>query len=299
MVVLSKIYTRTGDDGSTHLSDMSRAPKTDPRVAAYGDVDETNSVLGMALACDDLPPVIAEALSLLQNELFDLGADLSTPLVAEPEFPPLRIEQASIDRLETWCDEFSAELPTLRSFILPGGSAAAGHLHLARSVSRRAERSAWAAVQAYGTETATNTSSTTDSAPTTEHPPETDAAAAQVRPGGVNPLAVTYLNRFSDLMFVLARAVIPTSADGQRSEVLWVPGTDRPQPEKKLGTHRRRSAQSEADRSPSAAGTPVSSEEPGPTDASGSGVSPEGSDSVGRSASSESSDSSPGNTSES
>lgn len=237
MVVLSKIYTRTGDDGSTHLSDMSRAPKTDARVAAYGDVDEANSVVGMALACADLPASIGEVLTVVQNELFDLGADLSTPLVAEPEFPPLRIEQSSIDRLEGWCDEFSADLPTLRSFILPGGSPASATLHLARAVSRRAERSAWAAVAAYGTGTAPKTS---------------DAAGA---PGGINELAVTYLNRLSDLLFVLARAALPTDDEGRRAEVLWVPGTDRPAPTVPRG---QRAGQSEADGSPSDAGTPES-----------------------------------------
>lgn len=219
MVVLSKIYTRTGDAGQTHLSDMSRAPKTDARVAAYGDVDEANSAVGMALACADLPPAISKVLAVIQNELFDLGADLSTPLVDEPEFEPLRIEQPSVDRLEHWCDEFSADLPTLRSFILPGGSPSAAALHLARAVARRAERSAWAAVAAYG-------------------------SGGQ---GGINPLAVTYLNRLSDLLFVLARAALPTDANGQPTEVLWVPGTDRPQPDR---TRRRHS---EDDGAPGAA----------------------------------------------
>lgn len=254
MVVLSKIYTRTGDDGGTHLSDMSRAPKTDARVAAYGDVDEANSVVGMALACADLPAPIAEVLTVVQNELFDLGADLSTPLIAEPEFPPLRIEQPSIDRLEGWCDQFSADLPTLRSFILPGGSPASATLHLARSVSRRAERSAWAAVAAYGTETGRKTQDRAQGENRTEGDNGVEGGESPA-PGGVNLLAVTYLNRLSDLLFVLARAALPTDAHGQRAEVLWVPGTDRPQPG---NSSARRRGQSEADGSPSDAGTPES-----------------------------------------
>lgn len=199
MVKLTRIYTRTGDAGSTKLSDLSSTAKTDVRVAAYGDVDEANSVLGMALAAGELAPGIVTVLSHVQNELFDLGADLSNPLVAEPKWPALRIEQSSIDRLEQWCDEFSSGLPKLNSFILPGGTPAAAHLHLARTVVRRAERAAWQAVDEYGTEVAVD-----------------DA------PGGVNPLAVTYLNRLSDLLFILTRAV-----NGAAGDVLWVPGGDR------------------------------------------------------------------------
>lgn len=203
MVVLSKIYTRTGDAGTTRLSDNSVADKIDPRVEAYGTVDETNSVIGMALSTGTVPDVVAEKLRVIQNELFDLGADLSTPLAAEYTYPPLRIIPESIARLEQWCDELSEDLPTLRSFILPGGNPAGAWLHLARTVCRRAERQAWGAVAAHGTEVA----DTTDDA---------------IAPSGVNPDAVKYLNRLSDFLFVASRVV-----NGAEDEVLWVPGTDR------------------------------------------------------------------------
>lgn len=201
MVVLNRIYTRTGDGGETRLSDMSLTRKTDLRVQAYGDVDETNSVIGVALATGGIPEPLTRALAVVQNELFDLGADLSNPLRADPKYPPLRIEQASVDRLEGWCDEFGDPLPKLRSFILPGGSPAGAQLHLARTICRRAERSAWLALEAYGTE---------------------EVPADDERPGGVNPVAVTYLNRLSDLLFIASRAV-----NGTDDEVLWVPGGDR------------------------------------------------------------------------
>lgn len=202
MVNLTRIYTRTGDGGQTRLSDMSLTEKTDPRVAAYGDVDEANSVIGVALATGQLNEEIAGALSRIQNEMFDLGADLSNPLAASPEFQPLRVTQDYIDRIEGWCDHFGDLLTPLRSFILPGGSPAAAHLHVARTVTRRAERSAWAAVQAYGVEDAT-----------ADHP------------GGINPLAVTYLNRLSDLLFIVIRVV-----NGSDGDILWVPGGDRENP---------------------------------------------------------------------
>ncbi len=202
MVRLTRIYTRTGDGGQTRLSDMSLTAKTDPRVEAYGDVDEANSAIGVALAAGELPAEIRDALRIIQNELFDLGADLSNPLrVPGPDDPPaLRIIASSIERLEHWCDQFGDPLPALKSFILPGGSLAAAQLHVARTVARRAERAAWVAATAYGTEPVAD--------------PET--------PGGVNPLAITYLNRLSDLLFILTRAV--NGADG---DVLWVPGRDR------------------------------------------------------------------------
>ncbi|NNG18932.1 cob(I)yrinic acid a,c-diamide adenosyltransferase [Naumannella sp. ID2617S] len=200
MVVLNRIYTRTGDGGETRLSDMSLTRKSDPRVAAYGDVDETNSVIGVALATGGIAEPIAAALRIVQNELFDLGADLSNPLQPDPKYPPLRIAQASVDRLEAWCDEFGDPLPTLRSFILPGGNPAGAQLHVARTICRRAERSAWLAVEVYGTQVA----------------PDADT------PGGVNPVAVTYLNRLSDLLFICSRAV-----NGTADEVLWVPGGER------------------------------------------------------------------------
>jgi cob(I)alamin adenosyltransferase len=203
MVRLTRIYTRTGDGGSTRLSDMSAARKSDPRVEAYGDVDEANSVIGVALATGQLPEPVAAVLRALQNELFDLGADLSTPVRPDPPWEPLRITQDYVDRLEHWCDEFSEPLPALTSFILPGGSMAAAQLHVARTVTRRAERRAWAAVELYGTE----------------------PVADDARPGGVNPLALTYLNRLSDLLFILIRVV-----NGRDGEVLWVPGGERRQP---------------------------------------------------------------------
>ncbi|HBX81556.1 MAG: cob(I)yrinic acid a,c-diamide adenosyltransferase [Propionibacteriaceae bacterium] len=198
MVNLTRIYTRTGDAGNTRLSDASEVSKTDPRVSAYGDVDEANSLIGLALSRGVLPEVLAEALRLIQNELFDVGADLSTPMVADPPWPPLRIEQPSIERLEAWCDAFGEPLPALSSFILPTGSEAAGWLHLARTVVRRAERTGWQAVELYGTET-----------------------GAGEQPGGVNVVALTYLNRLSDLLFIMAR--VANAGD----DVLWIPGKDR------------------------------------------------------------------------
>jgi cob(I)alamin adenosyltransferase len=203
MVRLTRIYTRTGDAGQTQLSDLSPVSKTDPRVAAYGDVDEANSAIGVALAAGDLPDDVAVVLRSVQNEMFDVGADLSTPLrVPTKTDPPpqLRITREYVIRLEAWCDQFSGPLPNLTSFILPGGTTAAAQLHMARTVVRRAERAAWAAVEAYGTE----------------------AVGDPQLPGGVSTLAITYLNRLSDLLFILTRVVNGTDGD-----VLWVPGGDR------------------------------------------------------------------------
>ena len=221
MVNLSRIYTRTGDAGTTRLSDMSEVAKTDLRVEAYGAVDEANSILGMVVTQPDLPEDIRTVLRHIQNELFDAGADLSFPLVADPPYEPLRIVQPSIDRLEGWCDAFGDPLPNLRSFILPGGSFTASLLHQARSVVRRAEREAWRAAEQYGTQPGTG---------------ET--------PDGVNPLAITYLNRLSDLLFILARVVGQEAGD-----VLWVPGADRTPSDPKGVKQRRRlvSQASEAD----------------------------------------------------
>ncbi|HEY9294436.1 MAG TPA: cob(I)yrinic acid a,c-diamide adenosyltransferase [Microlunatus sp.] len=201
MVNLTRIYTRTGDHGQTRLVDMSVTEKTDPRVAAYGDVDEANAAIGVALATGALPEPVRDVLAQVQNELFDLGADLGNPLASSYDFEPLRINQDYIDRLERWCDEFTADLPKLRSFILPGGNPAGAQLHVARTVTRRAERTGWQAIQQYGTE------------PSSED---------QHRPGGINPLAIGYLNRLSDLLFILTRVV-----NGTEHEVLWVPGGDR------------------------------------------------------------------------
>ncbi|GAB06215.1 cob(I)yrinic acid a,c-diamide adenosyltransferase [Gordonia amarae] len=196
-VHLTRIYTRTGDDGTTGLSDFSRVAKTDPRVVAYADCDEANATLGVALAlAGDIPADIVTVLRTVQNDLFDAGADLATPVVEAPEYPPLRIEQSYIDALEQWCDSYGEPLPNLDSFILPGGSPLAALLHQARTVVRRAERSAWAAVDA-------------------------DPEATSVLPA-------KYLNRLSDLLFILARvAAVPPHGNG---DVKWVPGGDRERP---------------------------------------------------------------------
>jgi cob(I)alamin adenosyltransferase len=188
-VHLTRIYTKTGDDGTTALGDMSRVHKTDPRVGAYADCDETNAALGAALALGSLPDRIATVLRTIQNDLFDLGADLCTPVRPDPEYPPLRVDEGYVTRLEGWCDTFNAELPKLDSFILPGGTPGAALLHQARTVARRAERSAWLLY-------------------------ETD-------PDGTNRQALLYLNRLSDLLFILARIANP---DG---DVKWVPGGER------------------------------------------------------------------------
>ncbi|MGL5405592.1 MAG: cob(I)yrinic acid a,c-diamide adenosyltransferase [Propionibacteriaceae bacterium] len=205
MVNLTRIYTRTGDAGKTRLVDNSIAAKTDLRVAAYGDVDEANSHIGVALATGLIPEKAALALRIIQNELFDVGADLATPLVSDPEWEPLRTVQESIDRLETWCDEFGAELPNLRSFIIPGGNAAGAQLHICRTVVRRAERTAWEAVEQQGSQMGT-----------------------RAEPGGVSILAITYLNRLSDLLFILTRY-----CNGAEGDILWIPGGER-NPQKKV-----------------------------------------------------------------
>ena len=172
-VRLTRIYTKTGDAGQTHLGDMSRVAKTDPRLVAYADVDETNSALGVAIALGAPAPEVAELLRSVQNDLFDVGADLSTPVHEAPEHPPLRITPAYTERLEAACDAANAELPGLTSFVLPGGTPLAALLHTARTVARRAERSVWALLAVDGART--------------------------------NPETARYLNRLSDLLFVLAR----------------------------------------------------------------------------------------------
>lgn len=190
MVVLNRIYTRTGDKGETALSDGTRVPKHSLRVAAYGTVDETNAALGLARlhATGDM----AAALARIQNDLFDLGADLSRPDMepdAEAGYPVLRMVPAQTLRLEAEIDAMNARLEPLRSFVLPGGSALAAHLHLCRTVSRRAER---LAVELAGTES-------------------------------VNPAAITYLNRLSDWFFVASRV----ANDDGRADILWIPGANR------------------------------------------------------------------------
>ncbi|HEU5240812.1 MAG TPA: cob(I)yrinic acid a,c-diamide adenosyltransferase, partial [Ornithinibacter sp.] len=141
MVNLTRIYTRTGDDGSTSLGDLSRTRKTDPRLAAYADVNEANAAIGVALAAGDLPQDVRSVLTRVQNDLFDIGADLSTPLQRSYEYPPLRVKEEWVAELEADCDRYLARLEKLRSFILPGGTVGAAHLHLALTVVRRAERS--------------------------------------------------------------------------------------------------------------------------------------------------------------
>jgi cob(I)alamin adenosyltransferase len=185
-VRLTRIYTKTGDAGQTHLGDMSRVQKTDPRLTAYADVDEANSVLGVAIALGSPEPSIADLLRSVQNDLFDVGADLCTPVTPDPEFPPLRVTAAYTERLEAACDEHNEALPTLTSFILPGGTPGAALLHQARVVVRRAERSVWALLAADGDRT--------------------------------NPETARYLNRLSDLLFILARRANPGG------DVLWQPG---------------------------------------------------------------------------
>lgn len=193
MVKLNKIYTRTGDDGTTGLVDGSRVSKFDPLMAAIGDVDETNSLIGFAIrALDD--PELAARLTRIQNDLFDLGADLATPAadVGEPFAPgemALRVIPSQVTRLEDEIDAMNAHIPALSSFILPGGSEGSARLHLARTAARRAERSA--------------------------------VAAGADRP--LNPAALAFLNRLSDWLFVACRA-----ANGNGSaDVLWVPGASR------------------------------------------------------------------------
>jgi cob(I)alamin adenosyltransferase len=190
MVNLTRIYTRTGDGGETRLGDNSVTSKNDPRLNAYADVDEANAHLGLAIAQGGLEDDVVGVLTHVQNDLFDVGADLCTPVVEAPEYPPLRVEQAYVDRLEAWCDQYNDALEPLRSFILSGGTSGSAHLHVCRTVVRRAERSAWAAHEVHG---------------------ET-----------MNRLALTYLNRLSDLLFILARF-----ANREHGDVLWVPGGER------------------------------------------------------------------------
>ena len=193
MVKLNKIYTRTGDDGTTGLVDGSRVAKSDALMAAIGDVDEANSAIGLAAAALDPASDEAAMLSRIQNELFDLGADLATPPDIQFGFGPhemaLRIVPSQIARLEDEIDAMNAALDALRSFILPGGAEAAARLHLARAVTRRAERAG--------------------------------VAAGEARK--LNPLALSYLNRLSDHLFVLTRH-INAAAGG---DILWKPGATR------------------------------------------------------------------------
>jgi len=183
-VRLTRIYTRGGDKGETSLGDGSRVPKLDCRIGAFGAVDELNAALGVILADQDLPERLRGPLERIQNDLFDVGADLSVPFGIGDR---LRVEQAHVDRLEQLCDEYNADLPELKSFVLPGGTPAAARLHVARTTCRRAERDAL----------------TADG----EH--------------GINPLVLSYLNRLSDFLFIAARWA---NADAGRGEPLWKPG---------------------------------------------------------------------------
>ncbi|MEY3933728.1 MAG: hypothetical protein RLZZ606_327 [Actinomycetota bacterium] len=203
MVKLTKIYTRTGDEGLTGLSNFSRVRKTDPRIEAYADVDEANSAIGVAvsLAQNEFDKETLDLLSQIQNDLFDLGADLSNPLNEHYEYEPLRVDAIWIDALEAAIDKYNAELEKLDSFIIPGGSGLAAGLHLARTVVRRAERATWHAIEAHGTEPGKKGHTN----------------------GGVSLTAVKYLNRLSDLLFVLARyANIKHGGD-----IKWVPAANR------------------------------------------------------------------------
>jgi cob(I)alamin adenosyltransferase len=185
-VHLTRIYTRTGDAGQTRLGNNEVAAKTDPRIAAYADADECNAALGVALALGSLPPDLRQIITVLQNDLFDVGADLCNPIAGDPPYPPLRVTADYVTRLEGWCDEYNEGLPALDSFILPGGTPGAALLHVARTVARRAERSTWALMAS--------------------------------DPERTSDLPAKYLNRLSDLLFILARAANP---DG---DVKWVPG---------------------------------------------------------------------------
>jgi cob(I)alamin adenosyltransferase len=183
-VRLTRIYTRAGDRGETSLGDGSRVPKLDCRIGAFGTVDELNSAIGVVLADPDLPAALREPLERIQNDLFDVGADLSVPYGIGDR---LRVEQAHVDGLEQLCDDFNADLPMLKSFVLPGGTPAATRLHVARTTCRRAER---------------------------------DALTADGETG-INPLVLAYLNRLSDFLFIAARWA---NADAGRDEPLWKPG---------------------------------------------------------------------------
>ena len=191
---LTKIYTKTGDDGTTALGDMSRVRKTSPRLTAFADVDEANAAIGVAVVMGTLADDVRKVLVQVQNDLFDVGADLCTPVAENPQWAPLRVTDAYVERLERACDEFNERLRPLDSFILPGGSPGAALLHVARTVVRRAERATWALIEAE---------------------PETTSRTA-----------ATYLNRLSDLLFILGRV----ANDDGRSDVLWQPGTGGTEP---------------------------------------------------------------------
>lgn len=190
-VHLTRIYTKTGDAGTTALVNGERVAKTDPRIGAYADVDECNAAIGVALALGGLADDVRAVLTLVQNDLFDVGADLSNPITPDPKYPPLRVTPEYVTRLEGWCDEFNARLSKLDSFVLPGGSPGAALLHTARTIARRAERATFALLEA--------------------DPERTSKLPAQ------------YLNRLSDLLFILSRV----ANDDGAADVKWVPGANR------------------------------------------------------------------------
>ncbi len=190
MVNLTRIYTKTGDDGTTSLGDMSRTSKNDPRLEAYATVDEANSYIGVVLTVDSLGADVRKLLVRIQNDLFDVGADLCTPVVDAPAHEPLRVLESQVTYIEEQIDKYNADLEPLRSFVLPSGTPASAHLHVARTITRRAERCTWHAIHAFGT--------------------------------GVNSLTAKYLNRLSDLLFVLAR-----HENKKHGDELWVPGANR------------------------------------------------------------------------
>lgn len=189
MVRLTRIYTKTGDDGTTALGDNSRTSKNDPRLEAFATVDEANSNIGVVISTA-LESEITKILVVIQNDLFDVGADLCTPVVDSPEYEPLRITEEQITWLESMIDKYNASLAPLQSFVLPSGTLMSAQLHVARTIVRRAERETWRAISQFG--------------------------------AGVNPLTAKYLNRLSDLLFVLARW-----SNQEIGDVLWVPGKNR------------------------------------------------------------------------
>ncbi|HZM74815.1 MAG TPA: cob(I)yrinic acid a,c-diamide adenosyltransferase [Candidatus Limnocylindrales bacterium] len=190
-VHLTRIYTKTGDAGTTALGNGERVPKTDPRIAAYADVDECNAAIGSALALANLADEVRTVLTVVQNDLFDVGADLCNPISPDPKYPPLRVTEDYVTRLEGWCDEFNARLSKLDSFILPGGTPGAALLHVARTIARRAERATFTLLE--------------------------------VDEERTSKLPAQYLNRLSDLLFILARVA---NSEG-RNDVKWVPGASR------------------------------------------------------------------------
>jgi cob(I)alamin adenosyltransferase len=189
MVRLTRIYTKTGDDGTTALGDNSRTSKNDPRLEAFATVDEANSNIGLVISTSP-ESEITKILIVIQNDMFDVGADLCTPVVDNPEYEPLRVTEEQITWLESMIDKYNANLASLQSFVLPSGTLMSAQLHVARTVVRRAERETWRAISQFG--------------------------------AGVSPLTAKYLNRLSDLLFVLARW-----SNQEVGDVLWVPGKNR------------------------------------------------------------------------